>query len=155
MPTKIRYNGEVIATVEPGKGKVLECSGMKMKSDIIVSAPAYQTKIISPSTETQIVSPDEGFEAFSKVTVEKTKLQEKTVTENGEVTPDEGYDGLSKVTVNAVSADSPLPIEVASEAEMNALLETAEVGSVYNYVGETGTYENGALYVVEEEVPNG
>lgn len=48
------------------------------------------------------------------------------------------------------AADSPLPIEVATEDTMNALLETAEVGSVYKYTGTTGTYENGALYVVEE-----
>ena len=45
--------------------------------------------------------------------------------------------------------DSPLPIEIATEAEMTALLETAEVGSIYKYTGTTGTYENGALYVVE------
>ena len=39
--------------------------------------------------------------------------------------------------------------EISTEAEMTALLETAEIGSVYKYVGESGTYENGALYIVE------
>lgn len=46
--------------------------------------------------------------------------------------------------------DDPVPTEVKTEAEMTALLETADVGSVYKYTGESGTYENGALYVVEE-----
>ena len=49
------------------------------------------------------------------------------------------------------AADSPLPIEVATEDTMNALLETAEVGAVYKYTGTTtDTYESGALYVVEK-----
>lgn len=46
--------------------------------------------------------------------------------------------------------DSPLPTEIATDVEMTALLDTAEIGSVYKYTGESGTYENGALYVVEE-----
>ena len=51
------------------------------------------------------------------------------------------------------SQPSGLPIEVATEAEMNAFLESAEVGSVYKYVGETtDTYENGVKYEVFEEV---
>lgn len=45
--------------------------------------------------------------------------------------------------------DSPLPTEVSTEAEMTALLESGEVGGVYKYTGTTGTYENGALYVLE------
>jgi hypothetical protein len=46
---------------------------------------------------------------------------------------------------------SSFPIEVATEEEMNALLNTAGVGAIYKYTGETtDTYENGALYVVEE-----
>lgn len=43
------------------------------------------------------------------------------------------------------------PSEISTEAEMMALLETAEVGSVYKYTGTSGTYENGAYYVVESE----
>lgn len=48
--------------------------------------------------------------------------------------------------------DSPLPLEVSTEAEMTALLTSGEVGGVYKYTGTTGTYENGALYVLEEEL---
>lgn len=46
-------------------------------------------------------------------------------------------------------SDSPLPIEVSTEAEMTALLTSGEIGGVYKYTGTTGTYENGALYVLE------
>ena len=48
--------------------------------------------------------------------------------------------------------NSPLPIEVSTEAEMTALLESGEVGGVYKYTGTTGTYENGALYVLEDNL---
>lgn len=44
-------------------------------------------------------------------------------------------------------------IEVATGTEMDALLETAVIGSIFKYVGETtDKYENGALYMVEEDV---
>jgi hypothetical protein len=48
------------------------------------------------------------------------------------------------------ATDSALPTEISTEAEMTALLESGEVGGVYKYTGTTGTYENGALYVLEE-----
>lgn len=43
------------------------------------------------------------------------------------------------------------PLEILSESEMNALLATAKVGTIYKYMGTTtDTYEYGAWYVVEE-----
>ena len=90
------------------------------------------------------------------VNVEGSKeaiLITKNITGNGTYkASDEGADGYSSVTVAITEADdSPLPIEISKEAEMTALLSTAEVGSIYMYTGETGTYENGALYIVEYE----
>ncbi len=38
------------------------------------------------------------------------------------------------------------PIEVSTEEEMQA----GEVGSIYTYTGESGTFENGVMYLVEE-----
>ena len=51
-----------------------------------------------------------------------------------------------------VIEDSATPVEVATADEMATLLETAEVGAIYKYTGETtDAYENGVLYMVEEE----
>ena len=55
------------------------------------------------------------------------------------------------VVVPQDAEDSPLPVEVLTEAEMDELLVTSDVGSVFKYVGTGSVYENGALYVVEEE----
>lgn len=59
-------------------------------------------------------------------------------------------DLIIKTAGGAGGTDSPLPIEVDTETEMNSLLETAEPGSVYKYTGSSGTYAHGALYVLEE-----
>ena len=55
-----------------------------------------------------------------------------------------------KSDIDIEATDSPLPIKVSTEAEMTALLTSGEVGGVYKYTGTTGTYENGALYVLEQ-----
>lgn len=46
-------------------------------------------------------------------------LQEKTITQNGEVTPDEGYDGLSKVTVDVKGADTSDATATADKILLN------------------------------------
>lgn len=70
------------------------------------------------------------------------------VTENVE-----NMDVSDKATITVkIDTETPLPAEIATEDEMNALLKTAPVGSVYKYVGPDGAYyENGVLYVVEAE----
>lgn len=70
--------------------------------------------------------------------------------------PCKDYKMATDVVVEAPEAveveDSAIPTEVSTEAEMTALLESGEVGGIYKYTGTTGTYENGALYVLEEEM---
>lgn len=54
------------------------------------------------------------------VSSESIKLQEKTVTKNGDVVPDSDYDGLSKVTVNVVTKPSLQDISVSENGVYSA-----------------------------------
>ena len=59
-------------------------------------------------------------------------------------TKDEIDELLENIQVDVQASGKP--IEVSSEDELKA----GEVGSIYTYTGESGTFENGAMYLVEE-----
>lgn len=68
-------------------------------------------------------------------------------------------DELRQMVENGGSGSGGQPIEVSTEAGMNAILTSAtevSIGAIYRYTGPTtSTYENGALYVIASEIPNG
>ena len=88
----------------------------------------------------------------SGVTVEYNGSVVATIENGNKATlPIKDLKMKSDIVVTVPEAtDSPLPTEVSTESEMTALLTSGEVGGVYKYTGTTGTYENGALYVLEE-----
>jgi hypothetical protein len=64
------------------------------------------------------------------------------------ITKNDTYDVTSLASVK-VEVPS-LPKEIATESEMNALLESGRAGTVYKYTGEsTESYENGGIYIIE------
>lgn len=75
-----------------------------------------QTKTITPTSSTQVVNPDSGYDGFSQVTVNAggsaINNQNKTVTpttSQQSITADSGYTGLGTVTVNAMPSGSAKP----------------------------------------------
>lgn len=79
----------------------------------IPAGGTYQSKTVSPTTSSQTVTPDSGYDALSQVTVNAMNLQSKSqtvtpsanwsesTTSSVSITPDSGYDGLSSVSVSA------------------------------------------------------
>lgn len=128
-------NGVKTLTIEHGETKTLKCGGEPMPHGYVV----------------RVTFNTEGYVAYDEVTTvgregrtRTFNCGSKTMATDIVITAGE-YGGK----------DSPLPIEVATEAEMSALLTSAtadSVGAVYKYTGETtDTFTSGALYIIAEE----
>jgi hypothetical protein len=96
----VTYDNETIATLEAGQEATIKTAETEVEHDIIVTARdiMLQKKVV---TENGSITPDEGYDGFSKVIVDiAPKLQEKTTTTNGVILPDKGYYGLAKATID-------------------------------------------------------
>lgn len=84
---------------------------------------------------------------YEPVTVEVTENSEINLTtymDNGEMP--------IKINVNVEGAgDSGVPLQPATEEEMNNLLVNENIGKVFLYTGETNeNFTNGEYYIIEE-----
>ncbi len=99
VPTEektVTTNGEVT----PSTGKFLS----KVTVNVPAPAPTLQEKTATPTTTTQNISPDSGYDGLSNVRISAIQTETKTIaptTSVQDVTPTSGK-YFSKVTVNAV-----------------------------------------------------
>lgn len=84
------------------------------------------------------------------VAVESGKYTTGTVYIKGDsnLNADNIKSGTSIFGVTGSYVDST-PIEISTDAGMEAVLTSSNVGKVYKFTGTTGTYTNGDLYIVE------
>ena len=84
------------------------------------------------------------------VAVESGKYTTGTVYVKGDsnLTADNIKSGTSIFGVTGSYVDST-PIEISTDAGMEAVLTSGNVGKVYKFTGTSGTYTNGDLYIVE------
>lgn len=118
----------------------------------------YETRSVTPDNTTQKITPLTS-EYLSEVTVAPIPAEyqrpsgTKYITGNGANISVAGYEYVS-VAVTDATAASAIPTEVATEAEMTAILETAgsaDNGRIYKYVGETGLYRQNSYYKIDVE----
>lgn len=82
-----------------------------------------QAKSASPSSSSQTITADAGYDGLSSVTISAVSLQNKTVsptTSSQQVNADSGYNGLGTVTVSAIKLQSKSVTPTQSEQTITA-----------------------------------
>ena len=106
--------------------------------DSIVLTPTLQEKTVTPSTSVQSITADNGYDGLSKV----------TVNGDADLIANNIKSGTNIFGVTGTYVDST-PIEISTDAGMEAVLTSNNVGKVYKFTGTSDTYTNGDLYIVE------
>ncbi len=117
--------------------------------------PELQEKIATPTKQTQNITPDENYDALSKVVVNPIpneyiipnyQTKNVTIVQNGvqEITPDVNYDGLSKVNVT-----TSIPAPVLQEKTITPTSQTQNVTPDSNYDGLSKVVVNGVSGYVD------
>lgn len=157
----ITYNGTTLASLKGGQTVALKTAKCDIEGDIVVSVPESMgagavndlyTGAITINDDAELVEPTLPATAvgivYNNTIIASLKAgQMATIECEGD-----NVKMFSDIVVSVpdeMGVDSIRLIEIPTEAEMTALLSSAEVGSIYKYTGTTGTYENGVLYVVE------
>ena len=183
MSTTVTYKGNTLTTVSNAT-KTLKTAGKYMEDDvkltdttstIVISETTdshggiiktitttdevnLQVKTINPTTSTQTVNPDTGYDGFSQVIVGagsgSINNQNKTVTptkSQQQITADSGYSGLGTVTVNAIPSQYIIPsgnkeitangtgIDVTQYATVSVNVPTGGGGDTINNQNKTVT----------------
>lgn len=111
----------------------------------ITFTPNNQNKTVEPSTLTQQITADSGYDGLGMVSVAAMRLQTKTATPTEatqNIVMDDTYHGLSKVTIN------PIPSEYIKTDDANAVASDIISGRTA-YVDTqkiTGTLELNRVY---------
>lgn len=141
---------DILFKMTSPEGITLNTEATYVDKNIAVT-PELEDVSITPTKETQTRTPAEGKAGIGTVTVnpipsEYIKPSGKVIVWGNNATADvKNYEYADFKTAQ--------PLLVSTEAEMTGKLtsDTETVGNVYKYTGPTtDTYENGALYLLEE-----
>lgn len=114
-------------TVTPSSGKYLKQVTVNVPS----SAPTLQSKTVSPSTSQQIITPDNGYDGLSQITVEAMpsgSLSTPTISSSGLITAQVGTSGY---LASGTSATKQLTTQAAKTVTPTASEQTVVNSSVY------------------------
>ena len=124
--------------------------------------PILQSKSASPSSNDQIITPDENYDGLSSVSIRAMHLEIFSITPrtyNQTLTPSSGYDALGKVTINKVT--SAIDSNITPENIKNGVtilgvegtFDTPEYEGSYE-ITSNGTYATSGKKMTDDLVVN-